>query len=111
MYFPCLILKQFCTTEIDVILESEELNEDGAPLVQIEWKGKCNYQEKTSRIYKSDKSYITVNATCLIPCEVEPKFNGGSGHVIVHGEKREIASFAKVRNPDGSVNYTEIKLK
>lgn len=111
MYFPCLILKQFCKTQLTVFLESEELNEDGEPLVQIEWKGKCNYQEKTKRIYKSDKSYITVNATCLIPSDIEPKFNGGSGYAYVDGVKREIASFAKVRNPDGTVNYTQIELK
>lgn len=109
--WPCLVLKQFCNTPIQVDLESEELNEDGMPIVALSWKGKCNYQEKTKRVYSNDKSYVAVNATCLIPGDISPLISSGSGHAYVFNVKREIASLYKARNPDGSVNYTQIDLK
>lgn len=109
--WPDLVLPQFCKVFIKVQLESEELNEDGGPLNVVNWKGFCNYQEQTKRIYTSDKSYITVNASCMIPNDIAPSFSTGSGYINVFDQRREIASFQKVRNPDGSVNFTRIDLK
>lgn len=110
--WPQLILSQFCNTDITVTIESEELNENGIPKTLLEWSGKCNYQDKTKRIWTSDKVHVEVTGTCLIPGDIAPNMNViPKGIVHVLGMDRELVLGTKARNPDGTVNYTQLELR
>ena len=110
--WPQLILPQFCKTNIKVIVDSEELNENGTPKQLLNWSGKCNYQDKTKRIWTSDKVLAEVYGTCLIPGDIAPDMAViPSGIVKVFGVDRELVQGTKARNPDGTVNFTQLEIK
>ena len=110
--WPQLVLPQFCTTEISVKVDSEDLNENGTPKQLINWVGKCNYQDKVKRIWNKDKELVEVSATCLIPGDIAPEVSIiPSGTVTVFGQQRELVIGRKARNPDGTVNYTQLELR
>lgn len=110
--WPDLVLPQFCNTDITVIIESEELNENGTPKTLLEWTGKCNYQDKAKRIWTSDKVLVEVTGTCLIHGDIAPNMNViPKGIVHVLGMDRELVLGTKARNPDGTVNYTQLELR
>lgn len=110
--WPCLVLPQFCTTDIKIVVESEEIGENGAPTTLINWSGKCNYQDKAKRLYTSDKEYIEITGSCLIPGDIAPDVAIiPSGTVNVFGIDRELVQGIKARNPDGTVNFTRLELR
>lgn len=110
--WPQLILPQFCKTDIKVVVDSEELNENGTPKQLLNWSGKCNYQDKVKRIWNSDKVLVEATGTCLIPGDIAPDMAViPSGIVNVFGINREIIQGTKARNPDGTVNFTQLELK
>lgn len=110
MNYPCLIPEKFCKTPIKVTLHDEGLSEDGAPVVILEdAEFECNYQGKGKTIYKDKQKVVQANGVCLIRGDIYPEsaiISGG--YVEIFEEKREIAQGVKARNPDGSVNYTEL---
>lgn len=109
--WPSLVLPQFCTTDLSLSVESEELNENGTSKVILAWSGKCNYQDKAKKVWTADKVLTEVSAACLIPGDIAPDMAViSSGTVTVLGEKRKLAVGRKARNPDGTVNYTQLEL-
>lgn len=112
MNYPCLILKQFCTTEISLEMEQEGVSKYGEPLPTTSFCGKCNYQDKAKVVFTDEKKRITITGTALFPGDICPEFaviSGGSAEIF--GEKRRIAQGRKARNPDGTVNFTEVLLE
>ena len=110
MNYPCLIPEQFCQTPIKVTLHDEGLTEDGAPKVILkDAEFKCNYQGKDKTIYKDKQKIVQANGVCLIRGDIYPQSPTISGgYVEIFGVQREIVRGIKARNPDGSVNYTEL---
>ena len=111
MKFPCLVLSQWCKTPIRLSLEQEGLNEYGEPLQTIEYSGHCNYQDKARTVLTSQKKLVEITGSALFPgdiCPELPVISGGM--VILFGAPRRILEGRKARNPDGSVNYTEVLL-
>lgn len=109
MKWPCLILKGYCQTDISLELEQEGVSEYGEPLEPVCYVGKCNYQDKAKRILTEQKKIVEITGTALLPgdiCPSLPVISGGTA--IIHGVKRRIASGTKARNPDGTVNHTEV---
>ena len=112
MKFPCLVPEKFCTTDIELELDRESNNEYGEPLKQFKYNGKCNYQDKAKRIFTDQKKISAINGIALFPgdiCPELPVISGGKAKV--HGVTRRIAQGTKARNPDGTVNYTEVLLE
>lgn len=110
--WPHLILPQFCTTDIKVVIDSEELNENGTPKTLVDWKGKCNYQDKARKVWAADKVLVDVTGTCLIPGDIAPDLATiPSGKVIIFDTERELVTGTKARNPDGTVNYTQLEIR
>ena len=73
--------------------------------------GKCNYQDKARTVLTAQKNLVQITGTALFPgdiCPELPVISGGSAEIF--GMKRRIEQGTKVRNPDGSVNYTEVML-
>lgn len=112
MKWPCLIDKRACKTPIELTLEQEGLNEYGEPLATYTYNGVCNYQDIARTTYTTDKKVVEISGRCYFVgdiCEELPAISGGSA--IIYGVRRDIVSARKARNPDGSVNYTEVNLR
>lgn len=111
MKYPCLIPKQLCKTDIRLEIDQEGLNEYGEPLAPVIYDGKCNYQDKARTVLTAEKKLVEVTGSALLPgdiCPGLPTISGGAA--VVFGVKRQIQQGAKARNPDGTVNYTEVLL-
>lgn len=111
MKYPCLIPKKLCKTDIHLEIAQEGLNKYGEPLEPFIYEGKCNYQDKARTILTTEKKLVEITGSVLIPgdiCPDLPTISGGAAEVF--GTKRRIQQGTKSRNPDGTVNYTEVLL-
>lgn len=111
MKYPGLVLPQFCKTEADVSIGSGELNEEGEMAQPFRKNAKCNLQSKAYRVLDDKKSLITLSGRALFPGDLCPEVKTiSSGTVKANGTEYAIHKGSKVRNPDGTVNYTELEL-
>lgn len=111
MKYPCLVPKRLCKKDISLSFDREGLNEYGDPLPPITFSGKCNYQDKAKTILTAEKKVVQITGSALLPGDVCPELPVISGgEAMIFGVKRRILEGRKARNPDGSVNYTEVWL-
>lgn len=111
MKYTCLVPKRLCKTDIRLELEAEGLNKYGEPLETVVYDGKCNYQDKARTILTTDKKLVQITGTALFSGDICPQLPVISGGIaIVFGVRRRIQQGTKARNPDGTVNYTEVLL-
>lgn len=112
MKYPCLILKQFCKTDITVEIRQEGVDKYGSSLKAVSWSGKCNYQDSGKTILTADKKLVQLSGCALIPGDIAPELPAiTEGTLTVFGEARQIYQGKKCRNPDGTVNYTRLDVK
>lgn len=111
MIYPQLVRKRDCKTDIHVILYAEEPSEEGEPIIALEDNFKCNYQDNAKRILTSEKVLIQLKGKAYFVGDVAPNIsNITGGQVVIFGETRQIYQGTKARNPDGTVNYTELEI-
>ncbi|MBO5070803.1 MAG: hypothetical protein J6C37_10665 [Roseburia sp.] len=111
MKYPCLVPKRLCKTDIELAFDQEGISEYGEPLGQITYSGKCNYQDKAKTILTTEKKLVEITGSALFPGDICPSLPViSAGEAIVFGTKRCILQGTKARNPDGTVNYTEVLL-
>lgn len=109
MKFPCLVRPQFCKTAVSVVLYGEGVTEDGAPEIIYEGELNCNYQETAKTVLTDQQKKVEVGGVILIPGDIDPDHPTISGGFVeILGARREIAKGIKARNPDGTVNFTEL---
>lgn len=111
MKYPCLIPKRLCRTEITLSIDREDISVYGEPLEPVTYTGKCNYQDKAKTIFTEEKKLVQITGLALFPgdiCPELPVISGGTA--VVFGKPRRIQEARKNRNPDGTVNYTEVLL-
>ena len=111
MKYPCLVPKRLCKTEISLEFDREGLNEYGEPLEPVSYSGRCNYQDKAKTVLTAEKKLVEITGSALFPgdiCPDLPVISGGTAQIF--GVKRRILHGTKARNPDGTVNYTEVLL-
>lgn len=111
MDYPCLVPKWLCKTEISLSFDQEGLNDYGEPLNPIGYAGKCNYQDKAKTVITAEKKLVEITGSALFPGDICPDLSvisGGSAEIF--GVTRRILQGCKARNPDGTVNYTEVLL-
>ncbi len=112
MKYPCLVPKRLCKIDIKLKFEREGLNKYGEPLETVEFAGKCNYQDKAKTVLTAEKKLIQIAGTALFPGDICPTLaviSGGEAEIF--GVSRRIIEGRKARNPDGTVNYTEVLLE
>ena len=110
--FPNLVLPQFCKTPITLLLNKEEVSEDGEPIQALKIETFCNFQGSAKRIYTDKETFIQVNAVCLFCGDIAPELAEiSNGIAIVNDVKRNIITGRKSRNPDNSVNFCEVDLE
>ena len=112
MRWPRLVRPGTMTTPISLVLEAEELDEDGAPVPAAEYAGLCQWQDGGSAELTDRQRYVRITGRALFDGDICPglvSITGGSG--VIFGERRPIAGGTKARNPDGTVNYTEVRFR
>lgn len=111
MKYSCLVPVRLCRTDIRLEMDREGLNEYGEPLEPVVYEGKCNFQDRARTVLTTEKKLVEITACALLSgdiCPELPAISGGTA--VVFGEKRRVLQGTKARNPDGTVNYTEILL-
>lgn len=111
MKFPCLVPQRFCRVEIHVHLESEETDNCGRPVQELDLDLRCNFQDKAKTILTAEKKLVQATGTAMFPGDIAPEFPILSGGwVVVFGEERQIVQGMKARNPDGTVNFSQLEV-
>lgn len=111
MKYPRLVPRAICRTPIELTLYADELDEDGAPRVILEYDGQCNYRDSAERVYTDQKHYVKLSGKALFDGDICPEQTViAGGEAVLFGERRSIFRGTKARNPDGSVNYTCLEL-
>lgn len=111
MKYPCLVPKRLCRTLVTVTIQNEGISEDGEPIAAFSETLSCNYQDSAKTILTAEKKLVQLSGVALFPGDICPGLAVlSSGTIEVEGVKREIFQGRKARNPDGTVNYTELRL-
>lgn len=110
MKWPQLVPASVCTTPIRVVV-TDGINEDGTPKQVTVYDGMCNYSEKSKNVLDAERRLITLEATALIPGDIAPGKDISGDAVISSGEvTRRIYRSSRGRNPDSTVNFTQLEL-
>lgn len=111
MKFPCLVSKRFCKTPVKVVIESDELSEDGELADAFTVETKCNLQMGARASFTKDKEKIELSGVALFIGDLCPAIPAiASGSVVIYGNTYGINKGTKNLNPDGTVNYTTLEL-
>lgn len=111
MRYPCLVPERLCRTEIHICVDQEGLTEDGGPIPAFEADLKCNYQDTAKTVLTAEGKQVQLSGVALFPGDIAPELSVLSGGLVtVFGVERTIYQGNKARNPDGTVNYTELRL-
>ena len=112
MKFPSLVLQAFCKTPIILEIDRPGVTKYGAPFEPLRYEGTCNYQDKARTVVTDQKKRVTITGTALFPGDILPGLPViSAGRAEILGEERQIVQGRKSRNPDGTVNYTEVWLE
>lgn len=112
MKYPQLVPEWVCTTPIDIYIEGEGLSVDGEPMTTQITGLLCNWQDGGEVFLSEEQKTIKIAGRAYFNGDIAPSMaNITSGYALVHGEQREILKGYKRRNPDGTVNHTEIEFK
>ena len=112
MKYPELVPDWVCTTPVTLTFELEEVDENGEPKVVATEELMCNYQDGGRAMLTEEQRVVDVSGTAYFNGDICPQIpNITSGHAVIFGEIREIAQGFKRRNPDGTVNHTEVQFK
>lgn len=111
MKYPCLVPKRLCKVDIHVHLELEDTNEYGQPEKALDLDLKCNFQDKAKTILTAEKKLVEITGTAMFPGDIAPGWPTLSGGTVtVFGETRRIERGTKARNPDGTVNFSQLEV-
>lgn len=112
MLYPSLV-KQFTqSTPVEVIIDADGIDEDGAPIEGAQWSGQANWQDYVTEFFGKEKAETEVHARLYIHGDPFPELAIiAGGEVTAFGNEYSIISGMKARNPDATVNYTRLDLK
>ena len=111
MKYPSIVPDAVCRTPITLTVYADEPDENGAPVIAATFEGRCNYQDSARHVYTADKQSVQLSGKALFNGDIFPELAViADGQAEIFGETRKIFRGTKARNPDGSVNYTEIQL-
>ena len=108
--FP--VVKKLLRAMNVTIIEQEGIDEDGAPVAALTYEGLCNWQDGGRVELTGEQKYVRITGRAYFPGDICPDLsNLTGGYGVIFGERREIAEGVKARNPDGTVNYTEVRFR
>lgn len=106
--YPKLILPQFTKTEVRIISEVDEYDENGSPKILLDANFKGNFQAGNKRVLNEKHNTIERVSTLYLDGDVLGDVS--SGECFIYNKKYNIKNIIKARNPDGTVNFTEVEL-
>ena len=109
--WPELVPKRLCKTPISVTIYGEGLTETGAPVEITNTDLLCNYQDSGKAIMTGEQKYVRISGSAYFNGDPFPNIsNITGGTVVIFGEERKIDKGIKGRNPDGTVNFVQLRL-
>lgn len=112
MRWPELVPDAVCKVPIQITIEQEGLDEDGAPIEAFSAGLMCNWQDGGKIELTTEQKYVRITGKAFFNGDICPDLpNITDGYGIIFGERRPIAEGIKARNPDGTVNYTEVRFR
>lgn len=112
MRYPCLVPERVCKTPIRLVIEGEGLDRDGAPETVFDAELFCSWQDGGRSELTAEQKYVRVEGRAYFPGDICPELGHiTSGWGLIFDERREIVRGVKARNPDGTVNYTEVRFR
>ena len=112
MKYPPLVPDWVCTTPIKLYIDGEGVTEEGEPNSITEINSICNWQDGGKVMLTTDQKIVDISGKAYFNGDIAPNLpNITSGEAEIFGMKREILQGFKRRNPDGTVNHTEIQFK
>lgn len=110
--YPKLVPDAVCKTPIHIVIEQEGYDKYGDPMEAFEAYLKCNYQDSGKVQLTTQQEYVRISGTAYFNGDICPDIsNITKGYAEIFGETRYIAEARKNRNPDGTVNNTEVHFK
>lgn len=111
MRWPDLVPERVCRTPVHVVIYSEGIDENGAPIVAFESDLNCNYQSKGRRVLTAEQKLVQLTACAMLHGDPFPDIPAiTDGEITVFGIKRRIYQGEKARNPDGTANYVRLDI-
>lgn len=110
MRWPSLVVPFTQSAAVSVELDSGDVDPDGEPVHRLSWEGAANWQDSAAMAFEHDRAELNVSAVVYIHGDPFPDGSAG-GIVEAFGEVREIVRIRKNRNPDATVNNTELWLR
>lgn len=106
--FPDWVL----VTPIKVVVDVP--GEDGVDEQEI-FNGKCNFNEKSKTVMNAEKQLVTLSGSCIFKGDIYPDKPIKGNITLLDNEdneleSRQIYTYRKIRNPDGSIFSTELDL-
>ena len=99
-------------TPCRLTLEAKGVTEDGEPITAMTVSTKCIYSEHAKREIDKDGSTVNLVGTIYKQGDIAPELTEiAGGTAEVNGGSYEIFAASRLRNPDGTVHHTELKLK
>ena len=112
MRYPELVPAWVRTTPIRLVIWDGTLTEDGEPAVVFDRELMCCWQDGGSVELTAEQRYEKLTGRAYFGgdiCPGIPVITAGYG--VTGGVRRELAQGIKARNPDGTVNYTEVRFR
>lgn len=113
MRYPRLVPDRVCRTPCIVRITTEGIDKDGAPITAFKAENiRCNYQDRARTYLDKEKKMVRITGKALFNGDLCPGLAVISGGTFtVNGVSRRILEGTKARDPDGTVNYTELILE
>ena len=112
MEYPALVRPEVCRTPIRLRIEDERFDEDGAPQTVFEAELLCNWQDGGRAELTAEQRYVRIMGRAYFPGDICPEIPViASGWGEVFDVRRIVAGGVKARNPDGTVNFTEVRFR
>ena len=89
---------------------NETINEDGEPVYESLYEGKCIVIDKAKQVMDAEKHIIRVEGTLILDGDIAPGITIASGIASFNGMTWKIYRCYRPHNPDGTVHHTEIEV-
>jgi hypothetical protein len=85
-------------------------DEEGTPIEVASYSGLCRFMESSKTIHLSDGKTRQLSAIIVLGTDIAPNVPTLEGYVVVSAIDYKINTGKRPRNPDGTVQHTELEL-
>lgn len=107
--WPHLVPPSVCCTPCVVVLTGDA-GENGVPQELARLELHCNWQDRPRQELDAQRRLIRLEGKALFDGDIAPEQDTLCGRVELYGKSWRIYRGSKCRNPDGSVNFTQLEV-